>query len=305
MLKIANNPTLKGLSEFFPGITYSTATGTEIKLDLIRPQVWETDKESRFPLIVFIQGSAWHFPNVNYEIPQLAHLSQQGYVIATVTHRNISEGHPAPAFLQDVKTAIRFLRTNAAEYHIDPDKVYAFGTSSGGNTALLLGLTGDQPEYRTSEYPDVSDHVDAVIDCFGPTDIMDFLQGMDLTPFDQMPMEQIASLLKSTGNPQFDPDSISLFMEFCGGKLDLGLLHKMSPIHHVTADRSYVPFLIAHGDCDDLVDIQQSVKFVKRMEECGADISFVVVEGAEHEGSFWSAHLWEIFKGFLDKQAGK
>lgn len=285
MLKIANNPTLKGLAEFFPNITYSTATGVDIKLDIVRPMTWETDTESRFPLVVFIQGSAWHFPNTNFEMAQLSMLAQKGYVVATITHRNIEEGHPAPAFLQDAKTAVRFLRTNAAEYHIDTDRVYAFGTSSGGNTALLLGLTGDMEEFRTSEYPDVSDHVDAVIDCFGPTNIMDFLEGVPAEMLQNMPED-------------------SLFCQFCGGKFDPEILKKMSPINYVTEGREYVPFLIAHGDADPVVSIKQSEKMVKRLEECGADVSFVVVEGAEHEGSFWSQHLWDIFKSFLDKQAG-
>lgn len=286
MLKIKNNPTMAGLAEFFPDITYSTATGVDIKMDVIRPWIPEGSEDLRFPLIVFIQGSAWHFPNTCYEIPQLGMLAQSGYVVATVTHRNIDEGHPAPAFLQDVKTAIRHLRTKAAEYYIDPERVYAFGTSSGGNTALLLGLTGDMEEFRTEEYPDVSDHVDAVVECFGPTDLMDFLESIPEEMLQNIPEDNI-------------------FRKFCGGKFDPELMQKMSPINYVTPDREYVPFLIAHGDADPIVDIKQSKKMVKRLEECGADVSFVVVEGAEHEGSFWSQHLWEIFKNFLDKQANK
>ena len=36
-----------------------------------------------------------------------------------------------------------------------------------------------------------------------------------------------------------------------------------------------------------------------------SDVSFVCVEGAEHEGTFWSRQIWDIIQGFLDKQAGK
>lgn len=284
MLRIKNNKSLKGLSVFRPGVIYSTATGTDITLDLLLPQTPEGDTQSRFPLVVFIQGSAWHFPDTTYEIPQLATLSQAGYAVASVTHRNIDDGHPAPAFLKDVKTAVRFLRTNAGEYHIDPDRVYAFGTSSGGNTALLLGLTGDMEEFRTEEYPDVSDHVDAVIDCFGPTSFDYYLQ----LPIEELPEENRA-----------------LFYRFCGGALDTELLRKMSPLSYVQEGKSYVPFLIAHGDQDRMVDFSQSADMVKRLEQCGADVSFICVEGADHEGDFWSRQLWDIFQGFLDKQAGR
>lgn len=284
MLRIKNNKSLEGLSVFRPGVIYSTATGTDITMDLLLPQTPEKDTQSRFPLVVFIQGSAWHFPDTAYELPQLAELSRAGYAVASVTHRNIDDGHPAPAYLIDVKTAIRFLRTNAAEYHIDPDRVYAFGTSSGGNTALLLGLTADMEEFRTEEYPDVSDHVDAVIDCFGPTSFDYYLQ----QPIEELPEENRA-----------------LFYRFCGGSLDRELLRKMSPLGYVQEGKSYVPFLIAHGDQDRLVDIAQSRDLVKRLEQCGADVSFICVEGAGHEGDFWSRQIWDIFRGFLDKQAGR
>ena len=70
MLHIASNPSLKGLSVLSPKIVYSTHTGKDITLDLLMPQIPEDACEKRYPLIVFIQGSAWHFPDTNYEIPQ-------------------------------------------------------------------------------------------------------------------------------------------------------------------------------------------------------------------------------------------
>lgn len=69
MLKISNNPTLRGLSLLCPGIVYSTATGTELTLDLLMPDTMENDTESRFPLVVFIQGSAWSFPTQAISFP--------------------------------------------------------------------------------------------------------------------------------------------------------------------------------------------------------------------------------------------
>lgn len=285
MLRISNNPTMEGFSSLCRDIVYSTATGKDITMDILMPWLREDDTESRFPLVVFIQGSAWQFPDTNFEIPQLSRISQAGYVVATVTHRSMLDGHPAPAFLKDVKTAIRFLRTNAAQYHIDPERIYAFGTSSGGNTSLLLGLTGDMEEFRTEEYPDVSDHVDAVIDCFGPAVLTDFL--------------------KIPADSERGQGAHQAFALFCGGKIDEDLLVRMSPISYVQEGKSYVPFLIAHGDNDPVVDFSHSAKMVKRLEECGADVSFVCVEGAEHEGTFWSQQIWDIFLSFLNKQAGK
>ncbi|MFR9233028.1 MAG: hypothetical protein ACLVLH_08450 [Eisenbergiella massiliensis] len=91
MLHIASNPSLKGLSVLSPKIVYSTHTGKDITLDLLMPQIPEDACEKRYPLIVFIQGSAWHFPDTNYEIPQLARFADDGFVVASVTHRNMKK----------------------------------------------------------------------------------------------------------------------------------------------------------------------------------------------------------------------
>lgn len=154
MIRIARNPEMKGLTELFADIVYSEKQGETLSLDLLVPWEAYVHPEKRFPTVVFTQGSAWTSPCTGYEIPQLSRLSAEGFVVATVRHRSRENGYPAPAFLVDVKCAIRFLRANSEKYHVDSERIYAYGTSSGGNTALLLGLTGDMPAYRSEEYPE-------------------------------------------------------------------------------------------------------------------------------------------------------
>lgn len=282
MLRIPNNSSLQGLADFHPGIVYSRAGGQEISLDLIRPQISAADKR-RFPLILFVQGSAWHCPNTYYEIPQLAQFAAAGYAVASIRHRNTADGFAAPAFLQDAKTAIRFLRANADEHRIDKERVYAFGTSSGGNTVLLLGLTGDDPAYKTEEYPAESDAVCGVIDCFGPTDLPALIEES-----------------KANGNPDFDAQA--LMEQFCGGTLDRELLMRMSPIQYVKEGRQFVPFLIAHGDADKVVDFSQSRRMAEKLIVCGAEAELICVEGGTHEGIFWSQQLLDYMLDFLNAQ---
>ena len=166
ILHLPINPTLQGLARTRWDVIYSTATGTPLKAVLITP--WNEAIKNR-PAIVFVQGSGWGFPDVNFEIPQLSELAQAGYVVMTVTHRNRYDGHPFPAFLQDVKCAIRFLRAHADQYGVDPQRIGIYGTSSGGNTALLVAMTGDDPRYKTEEYQEYSDSVCCMVECFGPT----------------------------------------------------------------------------------------------------------------------------------------
>ena len=136
------NPGLEGFSRLDVNIPYSDRAGCT--LDLLLP--WANQHQDilgdvKYPLVVFIQGSSWTTADRLAEIPQLSALSRKGFVVATVGHRSCLDGYPAPAFLVDVKTAIRFLRAHARQYSIDPDRVAVWGTSSGGNAALLVGLT--------------------------------------------------------------------------------------------------------------------------------------------------------------------
>lgn len=280
MITLDANPGLEGLATYYPGLVYSHAAGQTLTMDLMIPNCPETDADRRFPLILFVQGSGWtdNSPFIGAQIPQLSMFAQQGYVIASVRHRSRRDGFAAPAFLQDCKSALRFLRTNAAAYHIDPDHVCAWGTSSGGNTVLLMGLTGDDPAYRTDEYPDASDAVQAVIDCFGPTDLP----------------ELIATL-------NFDETAETFCNEMFGGSLEthLELAKAMSPYYQVKDGVTYPPFLIGHGTADELVPYAQSKQMIARLEEAQCDVTAIAVEGAPHEGSFWSQEFYAYCSAFL------
>jgi acetyl esterase/lipase len=278
---IKNNPFLEGMAVMIPDITYSTAQGVELKMQIIKPWDSADNEQKKYPLIVFVQGSAWTFPDVNYQLPQLSQFAREGYVVATLTHRNCLEGHPFPAYLQDIKTGIRYLRNNAKEYQIDPERVGVWGTSSGGNTALLVGLTSNDIRYKTEEYTDYSDSVKMVIDCFGPTDLSSLL------PRDH----------------QLNEDMKRIFDGLAGGDINDNreILKEMSPVNHIIVGNAYPPFLIIQGNQDELVDYSQSELMYDRLIDAGVDTSMICVEGAPHEGSFWSNELLELIKEFVKK----
>jgi acetyl esterase/lipase len=278
---IKNNPALKGMASMVPDVVFSTAQGPVLKMQILKPWVQASGEQPKYPLIVFVQGSAWTFPDVYFEIPQLAQFAREGYVVATLTHRNCLEGHPFPAYLQDVKTGIRFLRKHAGEYQIDPDRVGIWGTSSGGNTALLVGLTGDDPRYKTEEYPEYSDAVKTVVECFGPADLTEMFQN-------------IAYL---------DEEAKRIFEGLRGGnsKEDLERVKEMSPVNQIREGKECPPFLILHGNQDDAVDYSQGETMYHRLSDAGIDVSMICVEGAPHEGSFWSNELFGLIREYIDR----
>ena len=63
--------------------------------------------------------------------------------------------------------------------------------------------------------------------------------------------------------------------------------------------------MIIHGDNDTLVPFSESENMVKKLEEVGAKVDFICVEGAEHEGTFWSLALHDIIDNFFIKLAFK
>ncbi|MBE5796397.1 MAG: alpha/beta hydrolase [Clostridiales bacterium] len=277
IMTIPHNPTYTGLLDLKVNIPFLEVDGETLCLQLIKPQ-WASGDGKGFPLVVFIQGSAWTKPNQFWELPQLSQLAAKGFVIASVTHRSCFEA-AAPAFLQDVKAAIRFLRKNAAEYDIDKTRVCAFGTSSGGNTALLLGLTGDDPAFETAEHAGESTAVQAVVDCFGPADLVRMTERWKDFPLSD------DNLIYALGgrNPETYRDTLAT----------------ISPVNYVTPGRTLPPFLLLHGDADTVVAYSDSERMYQLLTANGYQADLVRVTDAPHEGSFWSQPLLEIIFGFI------
>ncbi|MFL0252881.1 prolyl oligopeptidase family serine peptidase [Clostridium neuense] len=282
IITIKSNPSLEGMALMVPDVVYSNAHGVELKMQIFRPWSDDTAKEKpKYPLIVFVQGSAWKFPDVYYEIPQLAQFAREGYVVATLTHRNSVEGHPFPAFLQDIKTGIRFLRKHASDYLIDPERVGIWGTSSGGNTALLVGLTGNEDRYKTEEYAEYSDSVKMVVDCFGPADFTSVLKNLEY----------------------MDDESKKIFESLRGEdtKENIERLMDINPVNHIEEGKEYPPFLILHGNKDTDVEFSQSELMFHKLSDAGYDATLVCVDGAPHEGSFWSREVLDVINKFILK----
>lgn len=285
---IPYNPTLDGIAEATPDIVYAQESGKELTLRIIKPWKNDLNKDRTYPLIVFIQGSGWTFPNINYHLPQICQFAAKGYVVATVTHRSSSDGHPFPAFLQDVKSAIRYLRAHAAEHQIDPTRVAAWGTSSGGNTALLLGLTGDDPRYVSDVYPGQSDAVKAVVDVFGPTDMMSLF------------ITRHGSLEEAAIHPEMEAYYNRILGFPWNSPEGQAAANAMSPLQILREGMNLPPTLLLYGDADPVVPFDQGERMYAKLCEMGYDADFVRVTGAEHEGNFWSQAVLDEIMAYLD-----
>ncbi|KFI47019.1 alpha/beta hydrolase [Bifidobacterium biavatii] len=294
-IHIPHNPHRLGLASVARDVAYKTGAD-RLVMDIIAPQSYGDGDDRRWPTVVFVQGSAWTTPDRDYEMPQLAGLARRGYVVATVNHRDATRNgkYTFPAYLEDVKAAIRYLRANAAQWHVDPDRLGIWGTSSGGNTSLLVGLTADDPRYEDGTWTDVSDRVDFVVSCFPPTDMTEAIDafGHEDNPFRIYYYGPFAAVVGATPATGISDEVRSRAAE-------------MSPYLRVEDGRDYPPTLLLHGTADTVVPYHQSVKMRDRLVEHGYDARLVLVDDAEHENDFWSQDVLDVIFRFIDEQVAR
>lgn len=263
---------------FHPDIVYATYGEVTRKLQIICPQ----QQDTTFPLVVFIQGSAWRKQDIYANIPNLAHIAAKGYTVASVEIRE-TDLAPFPAALEDVKCAIRFMRKNKATYHVDTKRVAVWGDSSGGHLALMTGLT--MGEYTNHLYADESDNVNVVIDYYGVTDLLTLGTYNDILDHDA---EDAPEGLLIGGSVKDYPEEAK----------------KASPLHQ-DLTRELPPILIVHGDCDGVVHIHQSLEMYKALRENDQQAIFYKVIGADHGPGIWNPQVLDVTEKFLQAHLKK
>lgn len=241
-------------------------------LDLFVPK-----SDTPLPLILWVHGGGWSAGSKEGDNPAMR-LLDKGYAVASTNYR-LSQHAAFPAQIEDVKAAVRFLRANAKKYNLDPDHFGAWGASAGGHLVALLGTTGDVKAFDTDSNKDVSSRVQAVIDFFGPTDLL------KLSP------------PNATDNP-----ITKLLGGATGEKKELGM--KANPITHITKDDP--PFLIVQGDDDKLVPASQSELLDEALKKAGVECELVIIKGAGHGGAqFGTKEMYDKYLAFFDKNLKK
>ena len=111
-----------------------------LRIDLFMPE----NTKKPVPCIIYIHGYGGSYSLLN---SQLIKLLDNGYAVAGVDLRNYPPNY-APDHIKDIKGNVRYLRANAAKLGIDPDKIGVYGASLGGNTALMLAVSGDNEDFE-------------------------------------------------------------------------------------------------------------------------------------------------------------
>ena len=214
------------------------------KLDVYIPSgEWKNNR----PAVLFIHGGGFKIGDkAEFRSASVcADLARAGYVAVSCNYILSTKEKPGawPQNIADCREAVRWMRQNARDLGIDPQRIAVAGGSAGGYLALMVGLTDEKPELGGDPKAKISSRVSAVIDMYGVTSSGKYAKDMLV-------------------NLGADTDKI------------------FSPLSYVSSKS--VPVLILHGTADKTVDIKESKNLEEALIKNRVDYNFLEIEDAEH-----------------------
>ena len=238
-------------------IQYSQVEGMSLLMDASVP----VDNKP-VPAVVIVHGGGWVRGNRRIDVaPLFDPLTEAGFAWFSISYRLVTDVTKFGLGIDDVESAIRFIRAHAGEFHINADKLALVGESAGGQLAAMAAL----------RLP--PNTVKGVVALYTPTDLVSLLRDSNYVP---------AQIRNSVQGTPWE-------------SLILAGLSQLSPIENVRRDMP--PFLFIHGTADPLVPFSQSTAMCDRMKQAGAHCDLYPVEGAGHGIRWWSsAPRYEAYK---------
>lgn len=234
------------------GIEYSHPGSVSLQLNLARPK----DGSGPFPAVLCIHGGGFRAGKRESYDSLCLRLAERGFVAATMTYRLAPE-HKFPAAVYDTKAAVRWLRANASQYHINPERIGVTGGSAGGHLAQFLGVTSNVPHFEgDGGHPEQSSAVTCVVNVYGPSDFT-HSYGKSVDAHEVLPL-------------------------WFGGNLETARrVHVQgSPLYWVTPNAA--PTLCIHGTEDKYVAHEQAVWIVDKLKASMVPAELLTLEGAGH-----------------------
>lgn len=246
-------------------VEYRRVAGKVLRLDITAPKTPPPDGVLR-PALLQIHGGAWIIGDKREQgLPLIKYLAERGWVCFNANYR-LSPGATWPDPLTDLKHALAWIRTHAAEYHVDPNFIAVTGGSAGGHLTAMMALTENDPEYQQG-IEDADTSLQAAVPIYG---VYDFTNRNDTMP------------------PQFLPWILEplVVKEFLADKPEA--FAKASPMDNVHADAP--PFFVVHGDKDTLAPVQDARAFVEDLADVSdKPVFYLELHGAQHAFDIFSS----------------
>lgn len=249
-LLICAGPATSSSAEFLPDIEYARVDGESLQLDACVPE-----GEGPFPIAILIHGGGWGGGDKAREyVPPTEQLTESKFTWFSINYRHAPQYH-WPACLEDVRTAIHWVKQHAAEYKGDPNRIALIGYSAGGHLAAYAAATA-KDDARPQALVVLSGPTDLVADCERRGGMSPSLQAL------------------------FDRD-ITLDDEA------RAILQQASPLNQVTGKMPSC--LLIHGTLDVSVPYSQSVTFQAKLKELGTTCELITIPDGEHRMRDWKS----------------
>jgi acetyl esterase/lipase len=274
---LISSPLYAGTFSLHEAIEFAAPDDERLLMDLRIP-----DGRGPHPVILYLHSGAWIMGD-RFGGPAIRQATR-GYAVASIEYR-LAPQHIWPAQVEDAKAAVRWLRANADRFWLDPDRIGVFGTSAGGHIGAVLGTSGEVAWLEGLELGNAqfSSRVKAVIDLYGPTDLLKM-------------EEQKIPCIPLNGNDWFMPPSLLMG---CPVQQCREWTATANPMTYITADDP--PFLIMQGMLDCLVPWKQSVILHDALSAAGVSSQLVLLPRGEHGGSEFDRPEYErVIDEFLD-----
>jgi acetyl esterase/lipase len=254
-------------------LVYRTIDGEDLSLDFYPAQ-----NSKAAPLILVIHGGSWNSGDNKDFIPMDRYLAGRGFAVADVLYR-LAPRWRFPAASEDIRSAIAYLRSRAADLNLDPTRIVLLGRSAGAQIALHVAYSENDPGIR------------GVISFYGPTDLFWSWEH----PENPMVIDTRAKLTDYLGgSPSAFPAAYAA----------------ASPIRRATA--AGPPALFFHGGRDEIVSPYHSEALARRLTELGVLNLEIALPWATHgfdylfrgPGSQISVYAVESFLGSVLDQHG-
>ena len=257
-------------------IRYNNDTLQKHLLDIYLP----ANAKGKIPLVILIHGGGWlsndKYADIGYMKKTVAEIVNSGFALASIDYR-FSTQAVFPAQMQDCNRAVSFLYDNADKYGFDKNRFAIMGFSAGGHLASIVGLSKNN-DVAAFFMPGTSKsyRFKAVVDFYGPAELILFPGSNDA--------KSPEGLLIGAA-PISRPD----------------LAKAASPITYV--DKADPPFLIIHGEKDQLVSTKHSELLSSWLRVSGVENELIIVKDAPHFGEmFDSEEVRTKVMNFLRKQ---
>jgi acetyl esterase/lipase len=235
-----------------PDVVYGHKDGMALTFDVIKPTT-----AANGAAVVYMVSGGWvsRFSPPEALAKRFANLLNKGFTVIPVRHGS-SPKYVIPEIVADVRRALRYIRHNAKQWGVDPNRLGVYGGSAGGHLSLMLAAASDAGDPSATEaFMKEGNRVASVVALYPPVDLRQMTRGIPTAP--PPPTQRFPAL-------NFEREKAPDY----------------SPLLHVTPDDP--PTLLIHGDKDELVNISHSQNMYKALQTAGVKSDFVTMPGAAH-----------------------